>query len=265
MRVGVLLSLLALTPCCGLHALPDPLVTDPAELIANMDPGREYCEGEQTLFAVARIEYYGEGKARKAKVEIMAARPDRMRMNVLSFTDDLISVLTADGEGFTFFERGKPHCYNGPPCAAPIVSRVPMVSDPAALLVLLEGRVPMLQEPDEKKLQFSRKEGVYLLDLVKGDLSQRLRIAPDGRTLTGASMSGEGENLFNITFEGRKKAGKRTVPERLRLVSGNPEVDLSIEYREVEFGLEFHGDPFSFPCPVGTEVRYLTCEEDTGE
>lgn len=264
MRLGVLFSLLSLTCCCGLHPVPDPLITNPADMVTNVQPANNADRGE-TLFAVARIEYYGEGKARKAKVEIMGARPDRMRMNVLSFTDDLISVLTADTEGFTFFERGKPHCYTGPPCAAPVISRVPMVSDPAALLVLLEGRVPLLPEPDRQELKFSREEGVYLLDLARGDVAQRLRIAPDGRTLRGASMKKGGDKLFSITFEGRKKAGERFVPKRLRLVSHKPEADLSIEYREVEFGLEFHGDPFSFPCPAGTEVRYLTCEEETGE
>ena len=265
MRFGVLLSLFSLTCCCGTHPLPDPLITNPADMVANVQPAND-SGPEDTLFAVARIEYYGEGKARKAKVEIMGARPDRMRMNVLSFTDDLISVLTADGEGFTFFERGKPYCYTGPTCAAPVVSRVPMVSNPAAMLVLLEGRVPLLKEPDDQQMTISRKQGVYLLVLTREDLKQTLRVAPDGRTLVGAAMKQGGDKLFDITFEGKKKAGAHTVPERLRLVSGKPEADLSIEYREVEFGLQFHGDPFSFPCPVGTEVRYLSCDtEEAGE
>lgn len=252
-----LTALLVLT-ACGPSGLPDNLVEDPGVMMQRLTP----TPAEDTFFAAGRLEYYAEGKARKGKVEIMARPPHSVRMHVLTFTDDLLSLLAINGEYFTYFERGAKTCFMGPMCAAPLVSRVPMVSKPAVLLRLLEGKVPLLEEPDESTLTYARSDGQYKLVLKKGGHVQTLQIAADGQTLQKATMKREGETLFRVSFKGKIETGGKTVPKQMRLVSTSPAADLSFEYREVEYGLQFKGDPFSYECPRGTDARYLVCEEE---
>jgi hypothetical protein len=259
-RPGCLLALIAsvLLTACGPSGLPDNLVEDPGVMMQRLTP----TPAKDTFFAAGRLEYYAEGKARKGKVEIMARPPHSVRMHVLTFTDDLLSLLAINGEYFTYFERGAKTCFMGPMCAAPLVSRVPMVSKPAVLLRLLEGKVPLLEEPDRSALTFHKADGQYKLVLEKGDHVQTLSIAADGQTLQKATMKRAGETLFSVSFKGKIETGGKTVPKRMRLISTSPTADLSFEYREVEYGLQFKGDPFSYECPRGTETRYLVCEEE---
>lgn len=255
--LSILLLAAALCAGCGPTGLPADLIEDPAVMMKRMTP----TPATETFFAAGRLEYYAEGKARKGKVEIMARPPDAVRMHVLSFTDDLLSLLALNGEYFTYFQRGAKVCYLGPMCAAPLVSRVPMVSQPAVLLRLLEGKVPLLQLPDSATLQYDKDRASYRLVLLKGPHKQTLRIAPDGKTVLSASMKEDGETLFRVSFKGTMEAGGKKVPRSLRLVSTKPPSDLSFEYREVEYGLQFKGDPFSYECPKGTDAQYLLCEE----
>jgi len=232
------------------------LITDPEALVGRIEPGPE-----GTFVGEARIEYYGDGKARKGKLLVMSRRPADLRMEVQSFTDDLISVLAVNGEGFTFFERGRKECLKGPVCAAPVASRFPMVSAPDKLVPLLLGKVPLLPQPDSRKLDFSREEGLYVLELEKGKLRQVVKVRPDGMAVAEAAMWEDGRLTVRISFEGTISAGGTAgeIPRTVRLVAPEHEADLSIEYREIEFGYEFQGDPFVFECPKGTVVEELDC------
>jgi len=140
-----------------------------------------------------------------------------------------------------------------------MVARFPMISEPERLLVLLTGSVPLLPEYDSKEITFDRDEGLYVLTLVSGNVIQTVKVRPDARTVAGARMEKDGETVLKLTFSGSRKAGDRTVPKRLRLEAPNQDLDVSLDYRDVEFGYQFKGDPFSFECPKGTNVRWLEC------
>ena len=258
LRFLYMVLLATLSSCCARHGLPDPLIEDPAEMVTNLVVE---ASGE-TFYGETRVEYYGEGKARKGKLVIMALPPDSIRMEVLSFTDDLLSVLTVKSGAFVFFERGGEECYVGPLCAAPLVSKVPLASDPSILIPLLHGSVPVLEDPERSSLEFSTDDGVYVLELWREDTEQEIRIRPDGRTVGAVRMQRGDNELFRIQFDGEFEAGQRVIPKRLRLQADDPETDLSIEYRDAAFGLEFKGDPFLFECPQGTAVRQLYCPEE---
>ena len=244
-----------LVGCCSLHALPENQITDPAVLIGNLDENAR----PESMLAEARIEYYGKGVARKGKVTIMTVAPDNLRIDVVTFTDDLLSVLAVQKDEFSYFERGYPECLKGPLCAAPMVAQFPMLDKPDQLIALLTGQVPLLSKPDEAKLEFSREEGLYLLRLSKGNVQQIARVGPDGKTVTGVVMKSDGKTVAEVEFSGKIDAGSTRVPRRLRLKVPKDELDISLDYREVETGYEFKGNPFEFQCPKGTNVRWLEC------
>jgi len=214
------------------------------------------------FFAEARIEYYGDGIARKGKMVLMAQAPDSLRVELLSFTDDLLSVLAMRGGEFRWFERGRKECLGGELCAAPLVARFPMVSAPDQLIQLFRGIVPLLPEPDRRELRFSREEGLYVLTLRQGSIEQQVRIRPDGRTAAGVRMA-EGERTsLDVEFGGVIEEGGASVPKRIRLQVPQDGLDLSVEYRDFVTGTPWTGDPFDFSCPKGTVYQALDCQEE---
>lgn len=248
--------LLLCVACSPNYLPPENLITQPDELIEGLSA---HSGQESPYIAEARIEYYGEGVARKGKLFVMAAPPASVRLEVNSFTDDLISLLVVTTKGFTYFERGKKDCLTGPLCAAPAVSGVPMTHDPEGLIRLLLGDVPLLEDPESRTVEFSTKKGVYVLTLKKGDTIQVLEVAPNGQTIRSARIEKGGKRLFQLTMSGSIRVGDRRFPKRLRLVGQNGEIDLSIDIRELELDVPFSGDPFAFDCPSGTVPRQLHC------
>ncbi len=252
-----ILLLVVLWGCSPGVALPDPLIEDPLEMAANLSTDK----APDSFLAEARIEFYADGKARKGKVLIMVEPPDKLRFEVLSFTDDLLALLVVNSEGFGYFERGAKACHAGRLCAAPQISQMPMASDPALLANLLLGKIPLLTNPAEQTVEFSTEDGTYHLVLKKGDHVQTVRVAPDGKRVVEASLELNGKTRYKITFEGSMNVDGRQVPRRLRLESPEDanDSDISVDYREFEFNVKFHGDPFEFRCPKGVDTRQWDC------
>ena len=252
-----ILLLVVLWACSPGVALPDPLIEDPVQLAANLSPE----DTPTTFLAEARIEFYANGKARKGKVLIMAEPPDKLRFEVLSFTDDLLALLVVNSEGFGYFERGAKACHAGPLCAAPQISQMPMASDPALLANLLLGEIPLLPNPAQQTVDFSTKDGTYHLVLKKEGHVQTVHVAPDGKRVVEAKLEHEGKTRYKITFDGTMTVDGKQVPRRLRLESPEDanDSDISVDYREFEFNVKFHGDPFEFRCPKGVETRQWDC------
>ncbi len=219
-------------------------------------------DGERAFYAEARVEYYGEGVARKGKMVLMAKAPDSLRIELMTFTDDLLSVLAMRGGEFRWFERGRKECLGGPLCAAPMVARFPMVSTPDRLIQVFRGVVPLLPEPERRELKFLREEGVYLLTLVQGNVEQQVRIGPDGRTVAGVRMIEGGKTAIDVELSGTIDDAGAAVPRKVRLKVPEDGLDLSVEYRDFVSGEPWTGDPFDFSCPKGTVYQALDCLEE---
>lgn len=205
------------------------------------------------------MEFFGDGQARKGKVTIMTAPGGRVRMDVLTFTDDLVSVLAVNGRDFVYFERGQHTCLRGPFCAAPMVSSFPTLADPEKLAAVLQGSLPLLPEPDSESLSFSRREGLYILTRKVGETVQEVRIEPDGLQPTQGLLKQQGKVVMRVDYSGRLRVGDRSIPRRVRLRAPKDDLDLSVEFREAEYGYQFTGDPFVFFCPAGVDVQQLDC------
>jgi hypothetical protein len=253
LRPAIFLTLVVCV-ACGHHPLPEPLITDPSLMAQQLG-----ASVDSTFLGEARIEFYGQGQARKGKATLMAAPEGRLRLDVFSFTDDLISLLIlADGH-FRYFERGQAACLGGPFCAAPMVARFPSLADPEKLARVLHGEIPLLSDASERSLRFSRKEGLYILRLVAGSLEQVVKVRPDGRTVVEALLKADEKLILAVDFTGRISQGDRSVPREIRIRAPGEDVDLSIRYREVEFGYPFANDPFALACPAGLETEFLIC------
>jgi hypothetical protein len=65
--------------------------------------------------------------------------------------------------------------------------------------------------------------------------------------------------MLRVDYTGRVSGKGGSVPREIRIRAPEEDVDLSIRYREVEFGYPFANDPFALACPAGLETEFLIC------
>ena len=93
----MLLGICLLAGCPqGAHvSAPADALTDAGSVLALV---ADQSARKQRLVVEARISYYGDEGARKAKAIILARRPAALHVSALSPTDDMVAVLASDGE-----------------------------------------------------------------------------------------------------------------------------------------------------------------------
>jgi hypothetical protein len=95
--------------------------------------------------ASAKIDHFGEGGRIRGDVMLFAARPARVRMDVVSPFGAALATLTSDGEHFALADLRDKRFFVGPASACNI-ARLTTVPVPGHVLVdLLHGQAPVLK------------------------------------------------------------------------------------------------------------------------
>ena len=221
----------------------------------------------QDLSAEARVSYYGEEGARKAKAVILAKRPAALHFSVYSPTDDMLAVLASNGERFTYFERGQPTCYGGRSCAENVGRFSVFPLEGAQLVDALSGGVPLV--PSTKtRLFWDRRSGSYQLErLGEEGVVQRIWVAHGSwRILRMEVHRGEALEL-SLAFSDIKRVADVELAHRIDMRMPAKSIDLRVSFREVELNTDLGSTPFEIPCPEGTRQERLLCydEEPNGQ
>lgn len=222
--------------------------------------------GPAHLVAEARASQYSDHGGIKGKVEVMLARPGRVRMSGLSPTDDLVSVLVTDGLRFTAFERGQKQCYVGRACPANVgrFTGFPMEADD--LVGVLLGRPPLIPHEDAS-FTWDRQMNAYRVDLVgtgaalggaKGEV-ERLWVAhADGRVLRMQVRRGD-DVRADVQYSDWRRVGPDVLPGRIDVHMARDHVDLRIDFRDLDVATPVEDRAFEFECPAGTTLEEQPC------
>lgn len=250
--------LLAGCPNGGTPRPPDALTEPEAVLAASS----ALLAPITSLMVEARVSYYGEDGARKAGMVILARRPAGLHFSALSPTDDLISVLAADGERFSSFERGAMVCYVGRACPRNLGRLLPIAMEGEEVFNVLVGGTPVITA-HRTELAWDGRVGAHRVDL-EGDFGAQQSIwveHPTGAVLRSIIRQGT-LVVVDIAFEEFKDVGGHRLPHELSIKMSRNDVDLKIKYREVDLNEEIADDAFTIPCPAGTTEETLPCEDD---
>lgn len=253
--IGLTTAFCLMTACSPPYDLPTNLITDPAQMARSLESNHS----GQSFSATARVDYYADGKARKGKLFVLAKLPNLLRIEALTFTDDMLSLLVVLKDRFAYFERGKPECFTGPLCAAPLVARFPGANNPEMLLPLLLGRIPLLPDPDQRVLSFDRTKGVYLLRLLKHEIAQEVDVEPAGMIPKELRLFRDGLLELQVSYSGKLETQQGHVPKSCRLLAPREKLDLSIEYRQFDWEQDVESQAFEFQCPEGASLIPLEC------
>jgi outer membrane lipoprotein-sorting protein len=258
------LALLFLSGCpARLAPKPVDALTNAADVLALV---QSRSKAIRSISAEARVSIYGEEGARKAKMIIVARRPDSLHFQALAPTDQMLGILATDGARFTSFESGGKACYMGSACPENVSRMLPIIDmDGADIVELLAGGVPIFSY-EKVELSWDGERGGYRLDFTADlppQVSQQVWVAHGTGDVIGSRAVVAGLERFVLGFEDFTSHGDARIPHTIKAKIRNGEVDLRIVYRDVEVNGAVRDGTFVIPCPAAlTEERLWCAGED---
>jgi hypothetical protein len=244
--------------------------------------------------ASAKIDHFGqEGRAR-GDLLLFAARPARVRMDIVSPFGVALYTLTANGSEFALADLKDKHFYVGPATACNI-ARLTSVPVPAHVLVdLLQGEAPVLvHAPREPTIAWS-PEGYYAITIPSTrSAREEIHLAPRpddwNRPWTEQRMRVLDVRVEQAQFvlyhaemsehAGAVTAGPREdpdglapplapsgpacdaeIPRKLHVEVGDPEADVRFQYEDRRWNPPLPQGTFEQPPPDGLRVERVSCD-----
>ena len=220
----------------------------------------------RSVSAEARVSVYGDQGARKAKMIIVARRPDSLHFQALAPTDQMLGILATDGLSFTSFESGAKVCYVGSACPENVSRMLPIIDmDGADIVELLFGGVPIFSY-EEVEVAWDGERGGYRLDFTATSppkVNQQVWVAHGTGDVLGSRAVVGGVERFVLSFEDFTAHGDARIPHTLNAKIRDGKVDLRIVYRDAEVNGTVRDETFAIPCPAALEQERLWCAGET--
>lgn len=255
-RFAAILLLLAIGGCTR-YARPRSLEVDPVRALARVEARRQVLP---RLAVDARASYYAPEGARKGSVVLVLERPASLRFEALSPTDDLLAILTSDGERFTQYERGADVCHTGPACARNVARLLPIPLRGEDVVHVLLGGSPII-DATPVEVGWDEDEGLAVLRLEgKDGVAQEIAADPCSWEVWRSEVTKDGDTVMRLTFDGWEGGPEARLPREVRVEMPAQDVDLKLVYRAVDPDVELEDDTFRYACPSGTQAVELPCD-----
>ncbi|ATB34528.1 DUF4292 domain-containing protein [Melittangium boletus] len=180
----------------------------------------------------------GEGKIRietpqgsgTVSAFLAASRPGLLRVEMFDFFNRPIAVLVTDGHRFGLLQAQENKYYQGPATPRNLSRFLPVALPSEELVAVMLGRVPFI--PAERMtLAIDEKEGLYVLTLVKGPVSQVLHIHP--RHLRVVRSQVKGARTYSLEYGRFEPQGESVFPREVKLLAESAETSLDLRYTSV--------------------------------
>lgn len=245
----------------------------------------------------AGIDFIDERGRVRGSIVVIAALPDRTRLDAISPFGVSLSTLTTDGEKFSYYDLMGRRFLEGKasPCNIARFTQVPM---PAfALVQLLRGEAPILKHnPTDTHLEWSSGffgGGHYELQILgSNEAKEQIEMVPHpediGRPwqeqrlrVTRVALSQQGIPLYDAYLEDHQVAPmsppredpdgldapvapsgpmcRAEVPRRLRLVMPETGRDVVVHFESVQHNPPLIAGVFSQEVPDGVSRQMATC------
>ena len=281
---------------CG--TTPKSQFPDAEAAIASMRKGLACSRG---ISGEAKVDYIDEHGRVRGSVVILAALPDRTRLDAISPFGVSLSTLTTDGDKFTYYDLAHRQFLEGKasPCNIARFTQVPM---PAfALVQLLRGEAPILKHQIGSATIDWRSSllgaGHYEIE-IRGNYEATERIAmvphPDDYArpwqeqrlrVTRVALSQQGIPLYDAFLEDHQAAQTAAprvdpdgldppvppsgpectaeIPRRVRLVMPETERDLVVHFESIQHNPPLIEGVFRQVRPDGVSVQVAECSSSS--
>ena len=244
--------------------------------------------------ATAKIDHLGEHGRVRGEVLLFAARPARVRMDVVSPFGVALATLTSDGTSFALADLREKRFFLGPasPCN---IARLTAVPVPVHVLVdLLRGEAPVLRHDAQGAALTWSTDGYWVLAIASTrDAREEIHIAPRpddwglpwerqrmrvldvrvqqaGYVLYHAELSehaaaptaGPREDPDNLSppLPPSGPACDAELPRKIHVEVPEPEADVRFRYDQLWWNPPLPDGTFEQPPPAGMRVEQVTCD-----
>lgn len=241
------------------RGMPDDGPRSAAALIAALQPPKV-----QTLQGTARLDAFVAGERRAVTLLVLAKRPAGLQFQALAPTLDMLALLSSDGQRFTSYERGGEQCLTGLACPRNLARILPLPLPAAELVAALLGDLaPLAAAADQQTLAWDEARQLYRLELgPKTGLNQHFYVEPKTLRPAGAVWYQGERRLTSLQYDGALVAGG--LRQRLKIKATQPEVEMTVELREIQADAPLGDEAFAVTCPDGMRQVELACEPPAG-
>ena len=209
----------------------------------------------QSAQGMARLTAYLKTERRSVDLIVIVAMPDKVQMQAVSPTLDMLAIMATDGQRFVSFERGGERCSVGDACPRNMARLVPIALSPQQLAPALLGRPPVLDLP-EKRLRWDADRALYVVTLgQETSTHQQVFVSPKDFRIVGTVLFERTERIASIEYIG----GNR-VPDSLHYKA--KDVDVTVELRKIDLDLPTDVEVFAPPCPDGMLRQEMPCVDE---
>jgi hypothetical protein len=243
--------------------------------------------------ANAKIDHFGEGGRIRGDVMLFAARPARVRMDVVSPFGVALATLTSDGSRFAFADLHDKRFFVGPASACNI-ARLTTVPVPGHVLVdLLRGQAPVLTHDAAAATMVWDPSGYWVLRIPgTNESGEEIHLAPrpgdwslpwDRQRLRvlDVRVEQQGIELYHAALDdyaATPTAGPRMDPDnlapplppsgpvcdaetpgRIHMEVPSPESDVRFTYQQRTWNPPLPEGTFTQPPPAGMRLEEVTC------
>jgi hypothetical protein len=215
--------------------------------------------------------YVGEGKLSAAsgifstevRVVVVVRKPGELRVEVLSPTDDLLLLATANAERVVQWERGADVCFVSAPCPGALRALLPVSLSPELLTQVLLGAPPALGQPTDR--EWDEEHGFEVLRGTLGTGEAAVGWHPVERDprrfeFLPAASAPQWETGFEVQWGQWQGAGTARYPRTIEVALDGSDIALALAFAEMDPSFPLDAGAFEFRCPMGVREQEVGCE-----
>jgi hypothetical protein len=282
--------LLSLAACA--HIAPPPSSPPTADAaLARMHATFACGNGIQ---ASAKFDDFGERGRVRGDLMLFAARPERIRMDVVSAFGIALATLTSDGSRFALADLREKHFYVGPATACNIARLTAMPVPGHVLVDLLHGEAPVLRHTPQGPTIAWSPHGYWMLVIPSTrEAREEIRLAPrpedwnkpwDQQRMRVLDVRVEQQQYVLYHAELSEHAGARTagpredpdglapsvppsgppcdaeIPRKIHVEVPDPDSsDVRFQYQQLSWNPPLPEGTFEQPVPPGMRADQVNC------
>jgi outer membrane lipoprotein-sorting protein len=215
-----------------------------------------------TLRAEARADEMGPGGERvKVTVNLLFARPGKMRIEAESPLGGTVATLVADGQRFALLDTRENRFLAGPARACNVARLIRVELPPEELVSTMMGGAPL--DGEVAGVGWDKSHGGReVLDLRAPDGGSERLLLGNGRNwdiLEAERRDAGGTVRWRIRHEDFEDVGGLRLPRRTTLEEPPHKADVRIRYREVTPNVDVKPAQFQLEPPAGLKVETSFC------
>jgi outer membrane lipoprotein-sorting protein len=227
---------------------PEGPIDDPDKLFQLVTQAQENLV---TLQGDAKLHVSSPQGSGTLSMFVAISRPGLMHMETFDFFNRPVAALVSDGQRFGLYQTEGHTYYKGPASPENVSRFLPVVLPSEELVAVMLGQVPFI--PAEKKtLELDQKEGVYVLKLYRGSVTQTLQVHPRFYRVVRSEV--RGVPGYDLAFENFQGEGSQVFPKEVKLTAETAQTELRLRYSDVSLNARPDLTLFELAPPEGARV-----------